>query len=99
MKTREQLFEEVLDRHFGIVVKTARSFAGRVEDEQDLIQEILLRVWCGLRSSEARVLVLLIGVSILAAVGWGVYALNQWTVRSCLLPKGSEWEALLRSMD
>ena len=42
---REELFTQWLVDHRGIVVKVARSFTSTHADTDDLIQEILLRLW------------------------------------------------------
>lgn len=42
---REELFTQWLTDHRGIVVKVARSFTTTHADTDDLIQEILIRLW------------------------------------------------------
>lgn len=41
----ERIFAQWLSDHRGIVVKVARSFTSSHVDTEDLVQEILLRVW------------------------------------------------------
>lgn len=45
MTTNEATIGTVIAEHRGIVVRVARSFARNPQDQDDLIQEILLRVW------------------------------------------------------
>lgn len=42
---REELFTQWVAEHRGIVVKIARSFTANQADTDDLIQEILIRLW------------------------------------------------------
>lgn len=42
---REELFTQWMAEHRGIVVKVARSFTTNHADTDDLIQEILIRLW------------------------------------------------------
>ena len=45
---REELFTQWLTEHRGIVVKVARSFTTNQADTDDLIQEILIRLWASI---------------------------------------------------
>lgn len=44
-RRREELFTQWISEHRGIVVKVARSFTSFPADTDDLIQEILIRLW------------------------------------------------------
>lgn len=48
----EATFVEWVSEHRGIIVKVARSFTTTNEDRDDLIQEILIRVWASVESYE-----------------------------------------------
>ncbi len=45
---REELFTQWMAEHRAIVVKVARSFASTNADTDDLIQEILIRLWASI---------------------------------------------------
>lgn len=47
MQTEEQnqLFQELIEQHKGILFKVARTYCQDDEDRQDLIQEILIQLW------------------------------------------------------
>jgi len=45
---REEIFTEWIGEHHGIVVKVARSFTTTPADTDDLIQEILIRLWASI---------------------------------------------------
>jgi len=45
---RRAVFKGWLQEHTGLVYKVARAFASSEADQQDLIQEILLQMWCSL---------------------------------------------------
>jgi len=51
---RETLFSAWLTEHAGLVFKVARAFAPADADRQDLIQDILLQVWCSMPRFEGR---------------------------------------------
>lgn len=48
MAAREQ-FQELLERHRGIVLKVAHAWCGHAEDRRDLAQEIAAQAWKGFR--------------------------------------------------
>lgn len=47
MQTKEhnQLFQEVIEQHKGIIFKVARTYCQDEDDRQDLIQEIMIQLW------------------------------------------------------
>jgi RNA polymerase sigma-70 factor (ECF subfamily) len=45
---RQRVFKSWLQEHTGLIFKVARAFASSEADQQDLIQEILLQMWCSL---------------------------------------------------
>ncbi len=47
-RKREELFTDWVAEHRGIIVKIARSFTVTPSDTDDLIQEILLRLWASI---------------------------------------------------
>ncbi|AGA28262.1 RNA polymerase sigma factor [Singulisphaera acidiphila] len=50
----ESLFKSWLVEHNGAVLKVARAYTLTTEDCQDLVQEILLQVWCSLPQFQGR---------------------------------------------
>jgi len=50
--SRDATFVAWIDEHRGIVVKVARSFAATPDDLDDLIQEILIKVWASVDAFE-----------------------------------------------
>ena len=42
---QQQLFEEIIEQHKGILFKVARAYCLDVEDRQDLIQEMMIQIW------------------------------------------------------
>ncbi|MEJ7626240.1 MAG: sigma-70 family RNA polymerase sigma factor [Ferruginibacter sp.] len=42
---QNQKFQELIEQHKGILLKVARTYCQDPEDRQDLIQEIMIRVW------------------------------------------------------
>ncbi len=42
---QEEIFQDWIEKHKGILVKIARSFSGAPQDFDDLFQEILLQLW------------------------------------------------------
>jgi RNA polymerase sigma-70 factor, ECF subfamily len=50
----ESLFKSWLVEHDGAVLKVARAYTRTTEDCQDLVQEILLQVWCSLPQFQGR---------------------------------------------
>jgi RNA polymerase sigma factor (sigma-70 family) len=44
-KGRNQLFQELIEQHKGILFKVARTYCQNEEDRQDLIQEIMIQLW------------------------------------------------------
>lgn len=51
---REALFQQAVDGHMGIVLKTAHGFASSAADRDDLVQEILLALWQALPTYNAQ---------------------------------------------
>ena len=47
MQTKEQnqIFQELIKQHKGILLKVARTYCQDEEDRQDLIQEIMIQIW------------------------------------------------------
>jgi RNA polymerase sigma factor (sigma-70 family) len=45
---RDTLFQQAVDDHMGILLKTAHGFAGNAADRDDLVQEFLLALWLAL---------------------------------------------------
>lgn len=55
MPTKEEsLFLENLQQHKGIIHKVSRMYADTAEDREDLVQEIMLRLWHSFKSFEGR---------------------------------------------
>ena len=50
----QEVFKGWLRQHVGLVYKVARTFAWVEADQQDLIQEILLQMWCSLPQFEGK---------------------------------------------
>jgi RNA polymerase sigma factor (sigma-70 family) len=50
----EKEFLDQLQRHKGIIYKISRMYADTAEDREDLVQEILLRLWSSYGSFEGR---------------------------------------------
>lgn len=44
-KERNQLFQELIEQHKGILFKVARTYCQDEEERQDLIQEIMIQLW------------------------------------------------------
>ncbi|RYZ28995.1 MAG: sigma-70 family RNA polymerase sigma factor [Chitinophagaceae bacterium] len=44
-KKQQQLFEEIIEQHKGILFKVARTYCPNEDDRQDLIQEIMIQIW------------------------------------------------------
>ena len=53
-ENRESLFKRWLVEHDGAVLRVARAYTLTTEDCQDLVQEILLQVWCSLPGFQGR---------------------------------------------
>jgi RNA polymerase sigma-70 factor (ECF subfamily) len=51
---RQQVFKSWIQEHTGLVFKVARAFAHTEADQQDLMQEILLQMWCSLPRFEGK---------------------------------------------
>ena len=45
IKNQNQLFQELIEQHKGILFKVARTYCQDEDDRQDLIQEIMLQIW------------------------------------------------------
>lgn len=50
MKLSEQEFLALINRHKGILFKVSRMYFDKLEDQQDLFQEIILQLWKSLDS-------------------------------------------------
>lgn len=44
-KEQQQLFQEVIEQHKGILFKVARAYCQNEDDRQDLIQEMMIQIW------------------------------------------------------
>jgi len=68
----ESLFKSWLIEHGGTVLKVARAYTFTAEDCQDLMQEILLQVWCSLPQFQgrARAATWCYRVALNTALGW-----------------------------
>lgn len=44
-KKQNQIFQELIEQHKGILFKVARTYCQDEEDRQDLIQEIMIQIW------------------------------------------------------
>ena len=44
-KGRNELFQELIEQHKGILFKVARTYCQNQEDRQDLIQEMMIQIW------------------------------------------------------
>ena len=42
---QQQLFEDIIEQHKGILFKVARAYCPNEEDRQDLIQEMMIQIW------------------------------------------------------
>lgn len=42
---QQQFFQEIIERHKGILVKVARVYCRNENDRQDLIQEMMIQIW------------------------------------------------------
>lgn len=42
---QQQFFQEIIDRHRGIMFKVARVYCQNENDRQDLIQEMMIQIW------------------------------------------------------
>lgn len=51
---REVYFLELINQHKGLIYKVARMYADLVEDREDLVQEIILRLWQSFEHFEGR---------------------------------------------
>lgn len=69
---RELLFAQCLEEHQGVVFKVARSFAPAPADLDDLVQEILLRLWSSLDGfrAEAKLSTWVYRVALNRALTW-----------------------------
>jgi RNA polymerase sigma factor (sigma-70 family) len=45
VKDKNQLFQELIEQHKGILYKVARTYCQNEDDRQDLIQEIMIQLW------------------------------------------------------
>jgi len=50
MKITEQEFLDLINQHKGILYKVSRMYFDKLEDQQDLFQEIILQLWKSLNS-------------------------------------------------
>ncbi|MEQ1767571.1 MAG: RNA polymerase sigma factor, partial [Methylotenera sp.] len=44
-KNQNQIFQELIEQHKGILFKVARTYCQDEDDRQDLIQEIMIQLW------------------------------------------------------
>ena len=44
-KERNQLFQQLMEQHKGILFKIARTYCQDEEDRQDIIQEMMIQIW------------------------------------------------------
>jgi RNA polymerase sigma-70 factor (ECF subfamily) len=51
---RRQLFQDILDKHKGILLKVAGMYCQEEADRQDLVQEILVQIWQSLHRYDER---------------------------------------------
>jgi RNA polymerase sigma-70 factor (ECF subfamily) len=42
---QQQLFQEVIEQHKGVLFKVARAYCQNEDDRQDLIQEMMIQIW------------------------------------------------------
>ncbi len=42
---QQQFFQEIIERHKGILFKVARTYCPNEDDRQDLIQEMMVQIW------------------------------------------------------
>jgi len=42
---QQQLFQEIIEQHKGILFKVARAYCQNEDDRQDLIQEMMIQIW------------------------------------------------------
>jgi RNA polymerase sigma-70 factor (ECF subfamily) len=49
MTTAREQFQDLLERHRGIVLKVAHTYCRHAEDRRDLAQEIAVQAWKGFR--------------------------------------------------
>jgi RNA polymerase sigma factor (sigma-70 family) len=42
---QQRFFQEIIEQHKGILFKVARTYCPKEEDRQDLIQEMMIRIW------------------------------------------------------
>lgn len=52
--SRDALFQQAVNDHFGILLKTAHGFATDPADRDDLVQEMLITVWQALPGYQAQ---------------------------------------------
>jgi RNA polymerase sigma-70 factor (ECF subfamily) len=45
---RDSLFQQWLEAHIGLMLKIVRAYADTPQDQEDLLQEVLLQLWCSL---------------------------------------------------
>jgi hypothetical protein len=95
------IFSDWLRDYGGIPIKIARSFAANPDDQCDLLQEMYLQLWRSVESFAAQssaiptppggrlspVGAFLIGASILMAVCYAVWKINQYAARKHLGPR------------
>ena len=51
---QENLFEQWIEEHQGLVLKVVRAHAADLEDQNDLFQEIAFQVWLSIPSFQER---------------------------------------------
>jgi len=68
----ETLFHRLVDEHRGILLKVARSFAVSDEDRDDLLQDVLIKLWTALPSfrEESKVSTWIYRIALNRALTW-----------------------------
>lgn len=71
----ESLFQELLDKHRGAVLKVARAYSNSADDGQDLLQDILLQLWRSLPNFQRKAngLTWVYRVALNTALSWRRY--------------------------
>ena len=54
MQLSEQEFLKIINKHKGILYKVSRMYFDKLEDQQDLFQEIILQLWKSLNSFKGK---------------------------------------------
>lgn len=69
---QKRLFDEWLDEHKGLFFKVVRAFAVRLEDRDDLFQEISVQIWHSIPNfrAESSVATWIYRVALYSAIAW-----------------------------